>query len=378
MAMTATSGVRMVTATQAAEGLNGATAANQERRPRGSVVDLFCGAGGLTHGFRLENYAVTAGIDIDEDCRFAFEKNNDAPFLRKSVSELDAETLNALFYRNEPRILVGCAPCQPFSTYNQKNDDPKWQLVEKFADLIVASKPDVVSMENVPRLLDFKGGAVLDAFISKLEGDGYFVEKNLVHAPGYGVPQQRSRLVVLASRHGTINLVPPWVSEGAYVTVENAIGALPTLEAGGVDPNDPLHRSSRLSERNLERIRASTPGGSWNDWDEELRADCHRVETGHGYRSVYGRMSSEKPSPTITTQFFGFGNGRFGHPVQDRGLSLREGAILQSFPAGYEFVKPGGRVEFKKLGRMIGNAVPVLLGQAIARSIRLHLERSPE
>jgi DNA (cytosine-5)-methyltransferase 1 len=136
-------------------------------------------------------------------------------------------------------------------------------------------------------------------------------------------------------------------------------------------------RASLLSDRNLERVRASRPGGSWRDWEEALRASCHRVRTGKGYGAVYGRMRADAPAPTITTQFFGFGSGRFGHPTQDRGLSLREGAILQSFPPKYAFLEPGKRIEFKKLGRMVGNAVPVLLGQAIARSIRLHLQRHP-
>ncbi|MES0171903.1 DNA cytosine methyltransferase [Mesorhizobium sp. M0006] len=342
----------------------------------GSVVDLFCGAGGLTHGFRLEGYDVVAGIDVDEDCRYAYEHNNDAPFLRKDITALTSEELSKLFHPNEPRILVGCAPCQPFSTYNQKNDDPKWKLVDKFGELIENLLPDVVSMENVPRLLEFRNGSVFAAFRERLESNGYWVHAEIAYAPDFGVPQRRSRLVLLASRRGPISLVKPRLDDQLSSTVENAIGALPALEAGESDSNDPMHRASRLSTRNLERIRASRPGGSWRDWSEELRADCHRVETGRGYASVYGRMSADEPSPTITTQFFGFGNGRFGHPTQDRGLSLREGAILQSFPPRYEFTEPGKPIEFKKLGRMIGNAVPVLLGKAIARSIRLHLADS--
>jgi len=198
-------------------------------RPIGSVVDLFCGAGGLSHGFHLEGYAVKAGIDIDEDCRFAYEHNNDAPFLAKDVSALTAADLEQLFIRDEPRILVGCAPCQPFSTYNQKNDDPKWKLVEKFGELITALLPDVVSMENVPRLLNFKGGDVINQFVENLEGKGYSVEHRIVFAPDYGVPQTRSRLVLLASRRGAISLEEPVPSADGYPTVEGAIGRLAPL-----------------------------------------------------------------------------------------------------------------------------------------------------
>jgi DNA (cytosine-5)-methyltransferase 1 len=342
-------------------------------RPRASVVDVFCGAGGLTHGFRLEGYDVVAGIDADEGCRYAFEHNNGAPFIRKDVRGLSPEELLDLFYRKEPKILVGCAPCQPFSVYNQKNDNPKWQLLKRFADLICATLPDVVSMENVPRLLNFQGGAVFENFVRALRGVGYEVWYQVVFMPEYGVPQRRSRLVLLASRHGAIGLNGPKLSPDAYVTVADAIGFLPALAAGAVDQTDPLHRASRMSERNVQRIKSSKPGGSWKDWPDNLVAACHKVVSGSGYVSVYGRMRADEPSPTITTQFFGFGNGRFGHPTQDRALSLREGALLQSFPRAYAFVAPGDSIHFKQLGRMIGNAVPVTLGRVIARTIKQHV-----
>lgn len=349
-------------------------AARSSSSAPGSVVDLFCGAGGLTHGLRLEGFQIAAGIDVDDQCRFVYERNNDADFILQDVVDLKPEELNKLFVPGQPKVLVGCAPCQPFSTYNQKNDDPKWRLVERFAELIVATMPDVVSMENVPRLLEFQNGQVFEDFKAVLEDADYHVSHEVVFLPDYGLPQRRSRLVLLASRHGKIELERPTHSPATYRTVQDAIGSLPALEAGGVDPHDPMHASSRLSPINLKRIRASMPGGSWSDWDEDLVAPCHRQESGRGYRSVYGRMRMDEPSPTITTQFFGFGNGRFGHPEQDRGLSLREGAVLQSFPADYKFTEEGQRVQFKALGRLIGNAVPVLLGQVIGRSIKSHLE----
>jgi len=125
---------------------------------------------------------------------------------------------------------------------------------------------------------------------------------------------------------------------------------------------------------NVRRIAASKPGGTWHDWDKELVTACHKEKTGKGYVAVYGRMEWDQPAPTITTQFYGFGNGRFGHPEQDRGLSLREGALLQSFPAQYKFVAPGERVQFKAVGRLIGNAVPVRLARVIAHTVRKHIE----
>jgi DNA (cytosine-5)-methyltransferase 1 len=316
-----------------------------------------------------------AGVDLDEQCRFPFERNNDARFIHRDVNDLEADELSSLFVPGQPRVLVGCAPCQPFSTYNQKNEDPKWRLVERFGALICEVRPDVVSMENVPRLLEFQGGKVFGALRETLAGAGYHIHHQLVFLPDYGLAQRRSRLVLLASLHGEIALEEASHSPHEYQTVQEAIGRLPPIGAGEADKGDPLHTASRLSSINLRRIRASLPGGSWGDWDEDLVADCHKAASGKGYRSVYGRMKMDEPSPTITTQFFGFGNGRFGHPEQDRGLSLREGALLQSFPPNYAFLPPGERVQFKALGRLIGNAVPVLLGEVIGRSIKSHLER---
>lgn len=339
----------------------------------GSVVDLFCGVGGLTHGFVLEEMSVAAGVDLDEACKYPYEHNNDAPFIRRDVATLDGDDLRSWFAPNQPRVLVGCAPCQPFSKYNQKNDDPKWKLLSDFGRLVDEVRPDIVSIENVPQLTQFRDGTVLRDFQSMLKRSGYHVSAKIVLASAYGVPQRRSRLVLLASQYGEIKLEPEQVPPEHYQTVRLAIADLPAIQAGEVDSSDPLHRASGLAPINLQRIRASSPGGTWKNWDHELVSSCHKSSTGRGYRSVYGRMEWDAPAPTITTQFYGFGSGRFGHPEQDRALSLREGAILQSFPRGYGLVDPGKHIYFKQIGRLVGNAVPVLLGRAVARSIKEHL-----
>jgi len=339
-----------------------------------SVVDLFCGAGGLSYGFKRESFKLAAGIDIDETCRFPYEQNNAAPFIRKDVDKLTATDLDGLFAPNSTRVLVGCAPCQPFSTYNQKNANPDWKLLQAFGSLIDAARPEVVSMENVPRLLAFRGGDIFALFVDTLRAADYHVVWGVLYGPDFGLAQTRSRLVLLASRLGEIAMPSPTHSADAHRTVREEIGMLPKLKHGDVDDADPLHRASRLSDTNAKRIAAAKPGGTWRDWDLELVTPCHRAETGKGYSSVYGRMSWAAPSPTITTQFFGFGNGRFGHPEQDRALSLREGALLQGFPRDYQFVPPGEPVQFKKVGRLIGNAVPVNLAGAIARTVRQHIE----
>ena len=337
------------------------------------MVDLFCGAGALSHGFLLEGFLIACGYDIDEACRFPFEENNEAPFIRRDVARVDHVEIKSEYSAQLPGILIGCAPCQPFSRYSQGREDPKWHLLREFARLVVAVAPDIVTMENVPQLVGFKGGSVFDAFVTNLREAGYRVKWIVANCSEFGVPQDRSRLVLIGSKHGDPALPAATHPPNDHVTVSRAIGDMPPLEAGQADPVDPLHRTSGMSELNLERIRASRPGGTWRDWRADLVAQCHRKDTGRGYASVYGRMRWDLPSPTITTQFYGFGNGRFGHPEQDRALSLREGAMLQTFPRRYAFVRPGESVRFATVGRMIGNAVPVLLAQAIARAIKAHL-----
>ncbi|MFQ5910975.1 MAG: DNA cytosine methyltransferase [Thermoplasmata archaeon] len=343
-----------------------------------SVVDLFCGAGALTHGFILERFDVVAGFDADDSCRYAYEANNDgARFIHKRVEDVTAEAIAALYPEGHVRILVGCAPCQPYSPYTKKkeNEDEKWRLVPKFADLTCGVEPDVVSMENVPDLATFRDGEVYRAFVDRLKEKGYHVtEYPEIYCPDYGIPQRRTRLVLFASKFGEIEIVAATHSPDQYRTVRDAIGHLEPLEAGQTSEKDPLHRASRLSELNLRRIRASVPGGTWRDWDNELVAGCHKKESGRGYASVYGRMQWDEPSPTITAQCYGFGNGRFGHPEQDRAISLREAALLQTFPEDYEFVAPEDPHYITVIGRLIGNAVPVDLGRVIAKSIKCHLE----
>lgn len=343
-----------------------------------SVVDLFCGAGALTHGFVLEEFNVVAGLDADEFCKYAYEVNNaGARFIHEKLENVTAEEITALYPEGHVKVLVGCAPCQPYSPYTKKkgDKDEKWRLVPRFADLACEVEPDIVSMENVPDLATFRDGEVYRAFVDRLEKKGYHVTKYpKVYCPDYGIPQHRTRLVLFASKYSEIKIVDETHSPEDYRTVHQTIGHLEPLEAGQTSQNDPLHKASRLSELNLRRIKASVPGGTWRDWPEELVAECHKKEGGRGYVSVYGRMVWNEPAPTITAQCYGFGNGRFGHPEQDRAISLREAALLQTFPEGYEFVAPDDPVYIKTVGRLIGNAVPVELGRVIAKSIKRHLE----
>lgn len=344
-----------------------------------NAVDLFCGVGGLTCGMQQAGINVVAGYDIDVRSRFAYEFNNNAKFILKDVKEIDNEEINKLYPEDtDIKVLMGCAPCQPFSTYSHKYKDnentiKKMDLLDYFGQQIKYVQPDIVSMENVPQMAKEK---VFEKFLKILKDNKYSVDYKIVYAPEYGVPQKRKRLLLLASKLGEIRLLPPQFNEDSFPTLRDTIGNLPRLKAGETNVEDPLHRSRNLSKLNMKRIKQSKPGGTWNDWDEELLLEAHKRKTGKTFASVYGRLEWDKPANTITTQFPGVGNGRFAHPVQDRALSLREGAMLQTFPRNYLFTDPdcGGNYSITQVAVQIGNAVPPKLGEIIGESIKKHLE----
>lgn len=336
------------------------------------AVDLFCGVGGLTHGLQQTGINVIAGIDSDSTCKYAYEKNNSSKFIEKDIGDVTGEDINKLFPKDSIKILVGCAPCQTFSQHTAKiknrEDDSRWGLLYEFLRLVRESKPDIVSMENVPQLRKYK---IFEDFLEGLKDEGYFVIYKLVNCPKYGIPQKRIRLVLLASKKRKIDLVPETHNSKNYLTIKDVLKKLPRIKDGELDRKDPLHRSRGLSTINKKRIKQSKPGGSWHDWERSLVLECHKKKNGATYKAVYGRMRWDQPSPTITTQFFSYGTGRFGHPTQNRAISLREGAILQTFPEDYKFFKDGDEISFTRIGRHIGNAVPVKLGEVIGESIKM-------
>lgn len=349
---------------------------------RATVVDLFCGVGGLTCGLRKAGLHVVAGLDNDPTCKFAYEINNNAKFIEADVSKYPVENIQKLYKKSDIKILVGCAPCQTFSTqankYRKRIDketDFRWNLLKSFAKYIKEIQPDIVSMENVPSLQSFD---IFKEFKQSLENMGYFVSHQVVNCAKYGLPQKRRRLVLLASKYGEIKLLS---NTSEYFkekrTVRSVLGNLPAIKQGGQSKKDPLHRCAGLTELNLKRIRQSKPGGTWRDWDPDLLPKCYRKASGQTYSSVYGRMCWDEPSPTITTQFYSFGTGRYGHPQQDRALSLREGALLQTFPKDYKFFQNEENMSMGTISRHIGNAVPVDLGWIIGLSINEHLKNKP-
>lgn len=343
------------------------------------VIDLFCGIGGLTHGLVKEGFDVIAGIDNNNSCKFGYEYNNKTKFIHKDILQVSAKEINKLFGEKKKtiRVLVGCAPCQQFSKLNLKQITQKQvEPLEKFARLIEEVLPDIVSMENVAGLADMKKYPIFKTFIDTLEKNGYNYKYEIVDVSEYGVPQSRKRLVLLASKFGEIQLIKK-THKNKKVTVRDVIKNLEPLKSGEISLSDPLHRARKLSSTNLKRIK-STPhdGGNSDSWRKSLILNCHKKDSGKTYRgTVYGRMYWDKPAPTMTTQCIGLGNGRFGHPEQDRAISLREAAIFQTFPKNYKFIKPNTPFITAHVAKFIGNAVPVKLGSVIGKSIKNHIEQ---
>jgi DNA (cytosine-5)-methyltransferase 1 len=337
------------------------------------AVDLFCGIGGLTYGLRKVGVDVIAGLDNDSSCKYAYEVNNQTEFIDADISEYDFSEMKKLFSRNSVKVLVGCAPCQTFSSNtfkiskNVKQTDKRWTLINYFIEAAKVIQPEVVSMENVRGLTKQN---VFKDFVKDLEGLGYSVDYKVIYCPDYGIPQNRSRLVLLGSKIGKIEVPEATHTKDKYVTVGEVIRGLPQIGAGEISTTDRLHRAKNLSELNIKRIKQSLPNGTWRDWDKELLPECYKKPSGATFTAVYGRMGWDKVSPTITTQFFNYGSGRFGHPDQDRALSIREGSLLQTFPANYDF---GTDMAISTIGRHIGNAVPPMLGEVVGTTILEHI-----
>lgn len=338
------------------------------------VVDLFCGVGGLTCGLKKAGLDVIAGYDLDATCEYPYTYNNHSLFINKNIEGVTGKEIKKLLRGYDVKILAGCAPCQPFSRHQKdKKDRSKhkdWKLLYQFARLVEEVQPHIVSMENVPELAKEK---VFSDFVDTLKKQNYNVTYKVVNAADYGVPQRRKRLLLLASKKKEILFIKP--THKQPVTVRDAIGNLPPIGAGENNNVDRLHITSSLSATNLQRIQHSIPGGSWRDWPDNLILECHKKKEGQTYTSVYGRMRWEDVAPTITTQFTGYGTGRFGHPEQDRALTLREGAIIQTFPENYSFLSPNEEIVIKDISRQIGNAVPPRLGEIIGLSIIKHYEK---
>ena len=345
--------------------------------PGVKVFDFFSGCGGASCGFRAAGMEIVYALDRDSDSARTFQINFPSSYFeRKDIQEASVDTVRRLIddLRPAPVLFCGCAPCQPFTKQNTTRPEPdkddRITLLSHFSRFIEECNPDIVFVENVPGLQRPNGSQPFASFLDTLEAYGYQSKYDVVPLMRYGVPQSRRRLMLLASRHGPIELPPkthgPGTDNPRYQTVKDWIGELPPIAAGESHPQVSDHRAASLSQRNLERIRATPEGGGHRGWPRHLKLPCH--EKSGGYSDVYGRMSWDRPAAGLTTRCISYSNGRFGHPEQDRAISLREAASLQTFPL--DFVFTGG---FGSMARQIGNAVPVRVTQVIGNHVNGHL-----
>ena len=339
------------------------------------VIDFFCGAGGTSAGLRLAGLDIAVGIDNDRESGTTFQRNfPEARFLLEDIRSLRLAALRIpRRRRNIPLVFAASAPCQPFSKQSRDRtaSDERIPLLWEVRRFVGWHRPEVLFMENVPGLASLADQiGPFTQFVEALKEEGYWVAWKEVNSQMYGVPQRRRRLVLLASRLGELHIPSPTHGPGTgnpYVTVWDAIGNLPPISAGQCHSDVPNHRSANLCDLNLERIRATPPGGGMESWPSRLLPRCHSNGY-HGHSDVYGRLRKDAVAPGLTTRCISYSNGRFGHPEQDRGLSIREAACLQTFPA--DFVFSGS---LNGMARQVGNAVPVVLARVFGEAIVAHL-----
>lgn len=348
------------------------------------AIDFFCGGGGMTCGLRMAGITVIAGVDFDKEAQATYEYNNPgSTFINTDIRRLRSDYFERKFNvkkDDDDLVLVGCSPCQFYSIINtdkEKSARSK-DLLKNFARFIEYYRPGFVLVENVPGILTNKD-SILPLFLSRLEKMGYTnIVKEVVDLSYYGVPQTRKRFSLIATRIEGIQLsLPQKDSEQAILC--NYIGesnGFPKIPAGHKDTSEFNHSTAGFSDINLQRIlKTSHDGGSRLDWasDQQLQLRCF-IGKDDSFKDTFGRMWWKKPAPTITTKFFSISNGRFGHPEEDRAISVREGATLQTFPKSYVFKTNS----ISSAAKLIGNAVPCeyarRLGALIISKIRDHHE----
>ena len=339
------------------------------------AIDFFCSGGGMSFGMQQAGIKVIAGIDVDQDCKETYENNiKGAKYILTDVEKLKEKDLSKeieVKKNDNSLILVGCSPCQYWTIIrtNKKKSKKSKNLLHEFYRFVKYYNPGYVVVENVPGILNRHKESGLDKFISDLKEQGYSVHCDIVNLNNYGVPESRKRFSLIASRLTDKKIFPK--PNNSCPTLKDFIGkknGFNKIPAGHKDNTGFMHTSAGLSEKNLKRLKLTPKNGGtrhvWANTDLQINAYKNN-KSSVSFGDTYGRMSWNKPAPTITTKFFSISNGRFAHPEENRAISLREGATLQTFPKAYKFI--GSSVS--SIARMIGNAVPPLYAKQIGKII---------
>jgi len=340
------------------------------------VIDFFSGCGGMSYGFktvkaRNVKFKILGGVDIDPYANRTFQRMLECEPLNMDIRKLVRgsalrETLSRWhFSEKDPLLVIGCSPCQGFSSHQKRfsGRDDRNALLLAFAKILRRLRPELIVMENVPEILYEQHWEYFAAWRRMMMTDGYSVRVKIYNLAQFGVPQERFRVLVIAARDWSHFRMPvPTHRPDRFVTVRQAIGHLPPLEAGGINPDDPMHLTSKHRPETIELLKLIPPdGGGKRDLPAGFGPDCLKVD---GFRDVYGRMKWDLPANSITTRCRTPSAGRYAHPEQHRGLSVREAALLQGFPPEYFFEGP-----FDDKFKQIGNAVSPMFSKAIASHI---------
>ena len=351
------------------------------------VFDFFSGCGGTSLGFHESGIEHALAVDSCPDAVGTFKKNfKGASVINEPIEVVSAERINAYYScESEVKLFCGCPPCQPFTkqktnSKQELSEDNRHGLLGHFSSIVHDCLPELVFVENVPgfRSVSVENHNPFSHLVDQLDRDGYNIDYGIIFAQDYGVPQVRRRLVLVASLLGKIALPEPTHGRDrnvAYRTVRDAIEDLPTIKQGTEHPDEqkyPNHRAAALSDLNLKRIRKTHENGR-RDWPESLLPKCYTLkENGkryNGHSDCYTRLAWDEPAPGLTTRCISYSNGRFGHPKQDRAISVREAARLQGFPDSFEFTG-----SLASMARQIGNAVPVPVAKAFGLHFNDHVK----
>ena len=333
-----------------------------------NVVDFFCGCGGTSAGLQKAGMNILAGIDFDKNAIATYTKNfPNAHVFNMNIKELTTASIETILapHKDEVLVFAACAPCQPFSKQNRykNSSDDRICLLDEFHRFVKVFQPDYILLENVPGMQKIAEGP-FTRFIKVLNENGYKYDSAVKNVMDYGIPQSRKRLVLIASKHGNIRLPEEKYGNGKlpYNTIRKYIDRYPPLKAGEKNENIPNHQCARLSPMLLQRISVLKEGQDRRCWDDSLKLKCHKEHKGH--TDVYGRLSWDKPSVTLTTKCISLSNGRFGHPEQNRALSVREAAAIQTFDDSFIFCGNLGAT-----AKQVGNAVPVDFAKVLGEQI---------
>ena len=337
-----------------------------------TAIDLFCGCGGVTAGLKAARFKVIAAVDNDPiACRTYRANHSSVGLIERDIAKVDPWHIRkSLLKERNLDLLVVCAPCQPFSSHHKSIiQDARISLVLQATRFAEALQPRLILFENVPGLTAPRFRKLRERLATGLKEQGYhFGTTKRLDAANFGVPQRRLRCIMLAGKGEVPPELPQRAMEGMQATVRTAIEDLEPLKSGEADSADDLHFARDHRPVALARLKhIPKNGGSRDSLPSELQLECHKGHRGHP--DVYGRMSWDAVAPTLTTGCTDLTRGRFGHPRDDRALTLREAARLQTFPDNYRFVGNS-----KDVATQIGNAVPVRLIEQLAPTLRTMLK----